>query len=84
MRKHGDVQVLVVLSKAFISGEGRNRNFVRSLEGLFDNAARLHEDSKFEELEEAFAMYGASSQDYDDQVLTKALKKVLPILEGQL
>ena len=73
MSKHGEFQVLIILSQAFIAGEGRNQNFVRQLEGLYAGAIDLHDDPRFEELEEAFAMYGSSHT--DNGVSQKTSKK---------
>ena len=82
MSQHGKIQILLVLSKAFIDGEGRNLSFVRELEGPFSEAVELHEDDKYEDLEQAFAMYGATTSEYDNAMMSKELRKVLPTLEA--
>ncbi len=82
MSKHGKIQILQVLSKAFINGEGRNSSFVGELEGLFSEAVELHEDDKYEDLQRAFAMYGAGTTEYDNAMMSKELRKVLPTLEA--
>ena len=82
LSKHGKIQILLVLSKSFIHGEGRNSSFVGELEGLFSEVVELYEDDKYEDLARAFAMYGAATSDYDNAMMSKELKKVIPTLEA--
>lgn len=82
--QYADIQALITLSKWFIAGEGRNINFVRLLEGFFSSVVDLHFDPLFEDLQYAFALYGASTQDHDDKQLIIELNKVTPILDLKL
>ena len=68
----GKIPELIDLSKNFIKGNGRYKNYVKNLEGLFAESELLDNDERFENLQYAFSMYGASStSDHDNSMLEK-------------
>ena len=75
------MQTFRALAGAFIDGKSRNLDFVRELEAQFIGSIDLQTCEEFDDLEQAFAMYGASTQDHDDKMLIEALGKALPKLE---
>jgi hypothetical protein len=77
----GKLQSLLILSEAFVGGNGRNGNFVGELEGLFRHCFDSEFSEEFEELEYAFAMYGAESSEADNKMLEISLANAIPKLE---
>ena len=65
--------------EAFISGSQRSRDYVQSIETEF--ARHLDEDSRFEDLQYALAMYQGHSADVE--LLLTASQEALPKLKAQ-
>ena len=61
-------QKLIQMMDAFVTGEGRSRNFVRKMEGEFA-ACGLDDEDQFRDLQLALAMFGAGDSEADGKIL---------------
>ena len=66
-------QKLIEMMEAFVSGQGRSRDFVRQMEGEFATSD-LDDDERFSDLRMALAMFGASDPEYDEKMLAGECK----------
>ena len=75
-------QKLIEMMDAFISGRSRSRDFVTQLEGEFA-ASPLDEDERFQDLQQALAMFGAADREADDKMLAGECKYALRLLREE-